>query len=121
MEFLSSINSFGTVPLLILIVVIFILLFKEVKKENQALSRSFDKHKEYVDAAIKEYKETTDRQIEVQNKQLEKMEERLRSVETDYAEKTYIQEQMSGWRTEIRRIDEKLDRVLLSEAGRKVT
>ena len=112
MEFLSSINSLGTVPLLILILVIFILLFKEVKKENQALSRSFDKHKEYVDAAIKEYKETTDKQIE-------KMEERLRSVETEYAEKTYIQEQMSGWRTEIRRIDEKLDRVLISEAGRK--
>lgn len=137
MDFLSSINSLGTVPLLVLITVIFILLVREVKRENENLSHSFDRHRQDVDKALAEYKAgteriadvqnkaiaeyklSTDRQIASQNTALRKMEERLTAIEKDYAEKTYVQEAMSGWRTEIRRIDDKLDRVLLSEAARK--
>lgn len=116
MEFLSSVNSLGTIPLLILIIVIFILLFREIKGENRRLSKAFDDHKAALDKVFGDYKEDVDRQIKSQNLIIEKMEARLRTVETDYAEKTYVQEAMSGWRTEIRRIDDKLDRVLINDA-----
>lgn len=133
MEFLSTVNSLGTVPLLVLITAIFILLVREVKKDGDHLRSSLEAHRKEVDRAlaeykagverqveaqnkaIAEYKVSVDRHIEVQNKQLEKLEERLRLVETEYAEKTYVQEINSGWRTEIRRIDDKLDRVLMGD------
>lgn len=133
MDFLGTINALGTVPLLVLITVIFILLVREVKKDGDHLRSALEAHRKEVDRAlaeykagverqveaqnkaIAEYKVSVDRHIEVQNKQLEKLEERLRLVETEYAEKTYVQEINSGWRTEIRRIDDKLDRVLMGD------
>lgn len=131
MDFLSTVNSLGTVPLLVLITAIFILLVREVKKDGDHLRSALESHRKEVDRAlaeykagverqveaqnkaIAEYKVSVDRHIEIQNKQLEKIEARLRMVETDYAEKTYVQDAMSGWRQEIRRIDDKLDKVLM--------
>lgn len=131
MDFLSSVNSLGTVPMLVLITVIFILLVREVKKENEDLSRSFDRHRQDVDKALEEYragcervadaqnkaiaeyKLSTDRQIASQNSAIRKMEERLAAVEKNYAERTYVQEVVSGWRSEIRRLDDKLTEVLM--------
>lgn len=86
MEFISVVNSLGSLPLFVLIVVIFILLLKEVKKDN-----------------------------EITRTALQKMEERIRIIEQDYAEKSYVQEINSNWRTEIRRIDEKLDKILMGK------
>lgn len=137
MDFLSSVNSLGTVPMLVLITVIFILLVREVKKENENLSRSFDRHRQDVDKAldeyraaaervanvqneaIAEYKVSTNKQIASQNTAIRKMEERLVAVEKDYAERTYVQEIVSGWRNEIRRIDDKLTKVLMNGMNRK--
>lgn len=131
MDFLSSVNSLGTVPMLVLITVIFILLVREVKRENEDLSRSFDRHRQDVDKALEEYrvgcervadaqnkaiaeyKLSTDRQIASQNSAIRKMEERLAAVEKNYAERTYVQEVVSGWRSEIRRLDDKLTEVLM--------
>ena len=113
MDFLSSVNSLGTVPMLVLITVIFILLVREVKKENENLSRSFDRHRQDVDKALEEYraaaervanvqneaiaeyKVSTNKQIASQNTAIRKMEERLVAVEKDYAERTYVQEIVS--------------------------
>lgn len=111
MEFLSSVNSLGTVPLLILIVVIFILLFREVKKDNERTSARLEAHEAKMDKQMKEHRESVDKQISMQNRTVEKMEERLRAVEQDYATKTYVQEVVSGWREEIRRLNDKLDRM----------
>lgn len=137
MDFLSSVNSLGTVPMLVLITVIFILLVREVKKENENLSRSFDRHRQDVDKALEEYraaaervanvqnqaiaeyKVSTNKQIASQNTAIRKMEERLVAVEKDYAERTYVQEIVSGWRNEIRRIDDKLTKVLMNGMNRK--
>ena len=137
MDFLSSVNSLGTVPMLVLITVIFILLVREVKKENENLARSFDRHRQDVDKAldeyraaaervanvqneaIAEYKVSTNKQIASQNTAIRKMEERLVAVEKDYAERTYVQEIVSGWRNEIRRIDDKLTKVLMNGMNRK--
>lgn len=137
MDFLSSVNSLGTVPMLVLITVIFILLVREVKKENENLSRSFDRHRQDVDKALEEYraaaervanvqneaiaeyKVSTNKQIASQNTAIRKMEERLVTVEKDYAERTYVQEIVSGWRNEIRRIDDKLTKVLMNGMNRK--
>lgn len=113
MEFFSAINSIGTIPALILILVIFILLYKEVKKDNIGIAKELKSHEDAISQKLKEYQETVDKQISMQNSLLEKLEDRLRAVETDYAEKTYVQECNSGWRTELRRVDEKLDRILL--------
>ena len=38
MEFLSTINSLGIIPLLILMLVIFILLFKDIRKDNERMA-----------------------------------------------------------------------------------
>lgn len=137
MDFLSSVNSLGTVPMLVLITVIFILLVREVKKENEDLSRSFDRHRQDVDKALEEYragcervanvqnqaiaeyKVSTNKQIASQDAAIRKMEERLVRVEKDYAERTYVQEIVSGWRSEIRRIDDKLTKVLMNGMNRK--
>ena len=137
MDFLSSVNSLGTVPMLVLITVIFILLVREVKKVNENLSRSFDWHRQDVDKALEEYraaaervanvqnqaiaeyKVSTNKQIASQNTAIRKMEERLVAVEKDYAERTYVQEIVSGWRNEIRRIDDKLTKVLMNGMNRK--
>ena len=137
MDFLSSVNSLGTVPMLVLITVIFILLVREVKKENENLSRSFDRHRQDVDKALEEYraaaervanvqneaiaeyKVSTNKQIASQNTAIRKMEERLVAVEKDYAERTYVQEIVSGWRNGIRRIDDKLTKVLMNGMNRK--
>ncbi len=137
MDFLSSVNSLGTVPMLVLITVIFILLVREVKRENENLSRSFDRHRQDVDKALEEYraaaervanvqnqaiaeyKVSTNKQIASQDAAIRKMEERLVAVEKDYAERTYVQEIVSGWRNEIRRIDDKLTKVLMNGMNRK--
>ena len=115
MEFMSIINSIGTVPLLILILVIFILLIKDIRKDNDAMARELKEHEAKLNSAIKEYKETTEKQISQQNLIIEKLDNRLRVVETDYAEKTYVQEVNSSWRSEIRHINDKLDKVLMSK------
>ena len=113
MEFLSTVNSLGIVPLLILILVIFILLFKDIRKDNERMARELQDHEAKISASIKEYKATTEKQIAAQNAALEKMESRIRAVEMDYAEKTYVQEVNSSWRTEMRRIEDKIDKMLM--------
>lgn len=113
MEFLSTVNSLGIVPLLILILVIFILLFKDIRKDNERMARELQDHEAKISASIKEYKTTTEKQIAAQNAALEKMESRIRAVEMDYAEKTYVQEVNSSWRTEMRRIEDKIDKMLM--------
>lgn len=115
MDFLGTVNTLGAIPLLTLIVVIFILLFREVKKDNKRISEALESHSAKIDKQIREYKAITDRQIEAQNIEIGKMEERLRIVESDYAKKTDVQEAISGWRMEIRHINDKLDRILMSK------
>lgn len=124
MEFTSVVNNLGSLPLLILIIVIFILLLKEVKKDNERTRSALQQYKAHSDEALKEYKASIDKQIKEhststekllsnQNAALQKMEERIRIIEQDYADKAYVQEINSNWRTEIRRLDEKLDRILM--------
>ncbi len=113
MEFLSTVNSLGIIPLLILMLVIFILLFKDIRKDNERMAQELKDHEEKISSSIKEYKATTEKQIAAQNAALEKMENRIRAVEMDYAEKTYVQEVNSSWRTEMRRIEDKIDKVLM--------
>lgn len=124
MEFTSVVNSLGSLPLLILIVVIFILLLKEVKKDNERTRTALQQYKQHSDESLKEYKASIDKQIKEhsastekllsnQNAALQKMEERIRIIEQDYADRAYVQEINSNWRTEIRRLDEKLDRILM--------
>lgn len=124
MEFLSVINSIGTIPLLVLIVVIFILLFREVKKDNQDTKNSLSIHKREMAENLAEYKRETaeslaeyktlvDKQLAAEEKVLKELDLRLRTVETDYAKKTDVQEALSGWRMEIRHLSDKIDKVLL--------
>lgn len=113
MEFLSTINSLGIIPLLVLMLVIFILLFKDIRKDNERMAQELKDHEEKISSSIKEYKTATEKQIAAQNAALEKMECRIRAVEMDYAEKTYVQEVNSSWRTEMRRIEDKIDKVLM--------
>lgn len=124
MEFTSVVNSLGSLPLLILIIVIFILLLKEVKKDNERTRTALQQYKQHSDESLKEYKASIDKQIKEhststekllsnQNAALQKMEERIRIIEQDYADRAYVQEINSNWRTEIRRLDEKLDRILM--------
>ena len=40
------------------------------------------------------------------------LEKRIRVIETEYAPRTYVQEVVSGWRNEIRNLNDKLDKVL---------
>lgn len=116
MEFMSIINSFGSIPLLVLLIVIFILLLREVKKDNRDTRNSLDGFRNAIEKQIKEHKLSTEKLIDNQNTAIEKMEERLRVIEQDYADKAYVQEINSNWRTEIRRIDEKLDKILMGNS-----
>lgn len=113
MEFLSIINGLGTIPLLILLIVVFIILIKDIKKENESIKRQMDSVKKSLSESLDKHETAINTALENQNERLEKLDERIRHVETDYADRIYTQEIASGWRTEIRRLDEKLDKVLL--------
>ena len=58
MEFLSTVNSLGIIPLLVLMLVIFILLFKDIKKDNERMAQELKDHEEKISSSIKEYKAT---------------------------------------------------------------
>lgn len=123
MEFLSVINSLGTVPFLALLVIIFIMLFREVKADNartqkhmkeyeEKFDRRFTKHEEAIAEDIAEHKAATEKMVDSLREVDKELEKRIRVIETEYAPRTYVQEVVSGWRNEIRNLNDKLDKVL---------
>lgn len=94
-EFLGMVASYGSFPLLVLLLVIIIIALKDHMK----------KHDE-VDATLRTIQENIDNRFDAMSEQndktMGKLETRILYIEQNYAEKAYVQESVSGWRTEIR-------------------
>lgn len=125
MEFLSTVAAIGTVPLLILLVVIFILILKNQKTENENIKKTLEEYRKGYSDGLNQIKTDMDNFRNDFNKSLESVDSKICQIMKDYAEKTYVQEAVGGWRSEIRdvrqdiaRYNERVDKVLL-EAGRQ--
>lgn len=114
MEFISIVNTIlGTVPLLILITVIFILLFKENKKEIDRLGISVKGIREDVRQQLEQAEEQSKARDAKQDQIAEKLEARISEIEKNYADKAYVQESVGGWRTEIRELSNRMDKLMM--------
>jgi len=129
MEFLNTVAAIGTVPLLILLVIIFILILKNQKNEYEAVKKELAAlQKSTSDGMAQIKKEFQDSMTEFKQDHKDSMEAvdlKISQIMKDYAEKTYVQEAVGGWRNEVREIrqdirvyNERVDKVLL-EAGRQ--
>lgn len=124
MEFLSAINSVATIPTLILIVAVFILLFREVKKSNDRLEADFKAHEKSVFSSISSFKTEIKEQLQAerdrqaerdarQDELLSRLDARLNEMERDYADKAYVQEAVGGWRTDMRDLGSRMDNIYM--------
>jgi septal ring factor EnvC (AmiA/AmiB activator) len=124
MEFLSAVNNVATVPSLILIVAIFVLLFREVKKSNDRLEADFRAHEKSVSSAISAIKAEIKEQLKAERDQqaardkkqddlLERLNARINEMERDYADKAYVQEAVGGWRTDMRDLGNRMDNIYM--------
>lgn len=121
MEFMSLINQFGVVPLLILLVVVFIQMLKGSKEKIDRLAEEVrsvkDAVREQLEAADSRNEERSKKQDEV----IEKLNRRITYVEQNYADKAYVQESFGGWRSEIRDLGKRLDQFILEISRREKT
>lgn len=94
-EFLGLVANYGSFPLLVLLFVIIIIALKDHKKKHAQVDEALRDIRQNIDDRFKEVSQQNDRT-------LGKLETRILYIEQNYAEKAYVQESVSGWRTEIR-------------------
>ncbi|WP_148229000.1 hypothetical protein [Parasphaerochaeta coccoides] len=116
---MSLVNQLGTVPILILLVVIFILLFKENKKANESLSRTISSLKDDVRKQLEAADARNEERNKKQDEVIETLNKRVSYVEQNYADKAYVQESFGGWRTEIRELGKRMDRFIFDLTRRE--
>lgn len=124
MEFLSIFNSIGTPALILLVLVILFFMIKESREENRRMAERFNESQKLVNAKIKEFRDEIRAEIAESKKQQEEREKkqdkvneqltgRIREIEMDYAKKIEVQEALGGWRTELSKIGDRIDLLLL--------
>ena len=87
--------------------------FKGDLQENlEKFDKRFTKHEEAIAQDIAEHKAATEKMVDSLREVDKELEKRIRVIETEYAPRTYVQEVVSGWRNEIRNLNDKLDKVL---------
>lgn len=102
MEFMSIVGQYGTFPLLVLMIAVFILILKQERERN-------DSQQKQIENLSKDFKES-----------LAKINAEISDIKRDYADKAYVQEAVGGWRTEIREIrseikgyNDRIDKLLM--------
>ncbi len=130
MEFLSIFNSIGTPALILLVLVILFFMIKEIKADNARMAARFEQSQGEVNKKIQQFRDEIKAEMAEQRKQQEKKDarqdevaeqlaNRLMSVERDYAKKIDVQEAVGGWRTEINKLGDRID-ILLLGGGKNV-
>ena len=102
MEFMSIVGQYGTFPLLVLMIAVFILILKQERERN-------DNQQKQIENLSKDFKES-----------LAKINAEISDMKRDYADKAYVQEAVGGWRTEIREVrseiksyNDRIDKLLM--------
>jgi len=124
MEFLSIFNSIGTPALILLVLVILFFMIKEIKADNARMTARFEQSQKQVNDRIQQFRDEIKIEMAEQRKQQEKKDakqdevaeqlaNRLICVERDYAKKIDVQEAVGGWRTEINKLGDRIDILLL--------
>lgn len=119
MEFMSLINQFGTVPALILLVVLFYLLLKDTKKDLGGLSQGISSIKEDVRKQLEAADARNEERNKKQDEVIEKLNKRITYMEQNYADKSYVQESFGGWRSEIRDLGKRIDHFIMELSRRE--
>jgi len=130
MEFLSIFNSIGTPALILLVLVILFFMIKEIKADNARMAARFEQSQGEVNKKIQQFRDEIKAEMTEMRKQQEKKDarqdevaeqlaNRLMSVERDYAKKIDVQEAVGGWRTEINKLGDRID-ILLLGGGKNV-
>ncbi|MGP1418343.1 MAG: hypothetical protein ACTTJZ_00835 [Sphaerochaetaceae bacterium] len=102
LEFLGIVSSYGAVPLLVVLLVIIIIAMKDHSKKHDEM-----------EASIGDLKASLEKRMAEQSAQADKaignLDKRILYMEQNYAEKSYVQETVSGWRMEIKDLGNRID------------
>lgn len=102
LEFLGIVSSYGAVPLLVVLLVIIIIAMKDHSKKHDEM-----------EASIGDLKASLEKRMAEQSTQADKaignLDKRILYMEQNYAEKSYVQETVSGWRMEIKDLGNRID------------
>lgn len=102
MEMLSIVSSLGSIPLLILLLALLIIQVKEHKKQHLETSQKMEDIQKSFSTSLQKI-------VSEFNSSMVKLEARIVYIEQNYAEKSYVQEAVSGWRTEIQELGRRID------------
>lgn len=113
MEFLGIIGRFGIAPLVTLLLIILIMIFKEIKKETGNIKGSILSLRASFEKEIEALEKRQNESEVKQDKIIDSLERRIREIEASKTDIAYVQEAVSGWRSEIGKISDRIDRLIM--------